>query len=494
MKLFSNFIFNVVLTIISINIISSESNFSLIFPFKTIEKEEPELTTSYNVTITNEIMKNIFLNELFLKLEIGSPPQKINLRVSVNSNDFFVSKEDATFEKNYPKKQGNFYYNNSKSSTFEIQPNKKGNVYFSHIHESEYVMDNIKFHTTDKNKQINIKQFEFFLAHRVSGPNHGIVGLKISPHSKIKEDFLSSLKKYNLIKNKIWYLDFNNYNINGNLVIGNYPHFDNNIVKKDKTKYYDINHFEKIYSITYNEKWDSTWGLNFNKIFLQNITTSDYFEILNTNEKCKNAILNPNLGVIIGSHSFKYIFEVNYLNKYLNSGICYQPILRINRNYEQKSYYYYYCRSSYIEHMKKNFQPIIFEHKEFKFNFTLEFDDIYIKKNNYIFLRIIFDESNQNWLFGSPFFSKYTLFFDSDSKEIGFYSPNINNNIIKENYNKNKNPFTSKIFFQFFIGIFLLIVGIYLGKKIYGLKRKLRANELEDKFEYNPVEKQLQMY
>ena len=355
-------------------------------------------------------------------------------------------------------------------------------------------MDNIKFHTTDKNKQINIKQFEFFLAHRVSGPNHGIVGLKISPHSEKKEDFFSSLKKYNLIKNKIWYLDFNNYNINGNLVIGNYPHFDNNIVKKDKTKYYDINHFEKIYSITYNEKWDSTWGLNFNKILLQNITTSDYFEILNTNEKCKNAILNPNLGVIIGSHSFKYIFEINYLNKYLNSGICYQPILRINRNYEQKSYYYYYCRSSYIEHMKKNFHPIIFEHKEFKFNFTLEFDDIYIKKNNYIFLRIIFDESNQNWLFGSPFFSKYTLFFDSDSKEIGFYSPNINNNIIKENYNKNKNPFTSKIFFQFFIGIFLLIVGIYLGKKIYGLKRKLRANELEDKFEYYPAEKQLQMY
>ena len=129
------------------------------------------------------------LNELFLKLEIGSPPQKINLRVSVNSNDFFVSKEDATFEKNYPKKQGNFYYNNSKSSTFEFQPNKKGNVYFSHIHESEYVMDNIKFLTTDKNKQINIKQFEFFLAHRVSGPNHGIVGLKISPHSEKRKIF-----------------------------------------------------------------------------------------------------------------------------------------------------------------------------------------------------------------------------------------------------------------------------------------------------------------
>ena len=494
MKLFSNFIFNVVAIIISITIISSETNFSLIFPFTTIEKEEPELTTSYNETITNEIMKNIFLNELFLKMEIGSPPQKINLRVSINTDEFFISKEDATFEKNYPKKQGDYYYNNSKSSSFKYQPNKMGEVYFSHVHESDYVMDNIKFFTTDKNKQINIKQFEFFLAHRVNGPNHGIIGLKTSSFVEKKEDFFSSLKKYNLIKNKIWYIDFSNPNINGNLIMGNYPHFDNNIIKTEKNKYFDLNHFTKIYSIINNKKWDSSWGLNFDKIFLQNITSTEYHEILNTNEKCKNVVLNPNLGVIIGSFSFKYIFERNYLNKYLDAKICLQPILRINRNYEQKTYYYYYCKSSYIEQMKENFHPIIFEHKEFKFNFTLEFDDLYIKKKNYIYLRIIFDESNQNWVFGSPFFSKYNLFFDSDSKEIGFYSPNINNNIIKENYDNNEPHTTHKIFVQFFICILLIIVGIYLGKKIYGLKRKLRANELEEKYEYNPIERQLQIY
>ena len=80
-------------------------------------------------------MKNILLNELFIKLEIGTPPQKLNLRISVNSNDFFISKNNATFEQNYPKKVGEFYFDKSKSSTFQYQPNKKGEIFFSHIHE-----------------------------------------------------------------------------------------------------------------------------------------------------------------------------------------------------------------------------------------------------------------------------------------------------------------------------------------------------------------------
>ena len=30
----------------------------------------------------------------------------------------------------------------------------------------------------------------------------------------------------------------------------------------------------------------------------------------------------------------------------------------------------------------------------------------------------------------------------------------------------------------------LIILGIILGKKIYGLKRKIRANEMDDDYEY----------
>ena len=52
----------------------------------------------------------------------------------------------------------------------------------------------------------------------------------------------------------------------------------------------------------------------------------------------------------------------------------------------------------------------------------------------------------------------------------------------------------SNILLHILLCIILIIVGIFLGKKIYGLKRKLRANELEEKFEYKPAEKQLENY
>ena len=494
MKFQVNFIFIIIVIISNIKLIFSDENYSIIFPFTTIEKKEIELTTHYNMTITNEVMKNIFLNEIFINLEIGSPPQKIYLRVSVNSDNFFISKVDATFEKKYPKKEGNFYYDQTKSSTFK-PTEKKGDIYFSHVHISEYVMDDIIFYTTNKNiNQINIKEFEFFLANKVNGPNHGIVGLKNYPYSEKRDDFFSSLKKFNLIKNKIWFLDFENPNKNGNLIIGNYPHFDNNILKSGKNKFFDLNHFEKVYSVVNIEKWDSTWCLNFNKIYMRNASTSNIEEIIIPNENFKSVTLNPNFGVIVGSHNFKNLFETSFLNKYLNNKICYQPILKLNRNYDQYTYYYYYCNASYIEQMKKDFNPILFEHKEFKFNFSLEFDDLYIKKNKYIYLRIIFDEFSPNWIFGSPFFSKYYLFFDSESKEIGFYSPNINRHILEENYNKNVGKSVSNILLHILLCIILIIVGIFLGKKIYGLKRKLRANELEEKFEYKPAEKQLENY
>ena len=80
--------------------------------------------------------------------------------------------------------------------------------------------------------------------------------------------------------------------------------------------------------------------------------------------------------------------------------------------------------------MKKDFNDIIFEHKEFNFNFSITFDDIYIQKDKFIFIRIIFEDFHgASWVLGSPFMSKYLFTFNSDSKEIGFYSKNINDKI-----------------------------------------------------------------
>ena len=55
----------------------------------------------------------------------------------------------------------------------------------------------------------------------------------------------------------------------------------------------------------------------------------------------------------------------------------------------------------------------------------------------------------------------------------------MNNNGKKDTYVK-----IIKIFMIIVFAFCLIFIGFYLGKKIYQIKRKLRANELEDNYEY----------
>ncbi len=67
--------------------------------------------------------------------------------------------------------------------------------------------------------------------------------------------------------------------------------------------------------------------------------------------------------------------------------------------------------------------------------------------------------------------------YDNDNKKIGFYVPQINNK-------KNEKNIFERIFFnRFFIFCVLIIIagviGVFIGKKIYQVRKK-RANELQD--------------
>jgi hypothetical protein len=81
---------------------------------------------------------------------------------------------------------------------------------------------------------------------------------------------------------------------------------------------------------------------------------------------------------------------------------------------------------------------------------------------------------------GKPFSLKYKFLFNPDVRQIGFY--------VKSNDDDNKGNSFLKYFLYTMLIIILIaifvVVGIILGKKIYGLKRKKRANEMEDDYEY----------
>ena len=118
-----------------------------------------------------------------------------------------------------------------------------------------------------------------------------------------------------------------------------------------------------------------------------------------------------------------------------------------------------------------------------------------------IYFLIIFDinDKNEIWKLGEPFISQHKFVFNQEQKLIGFYNPllkkipnseydleNINNKRDKSNfYNSYKiNPLFNNMK-NILLIIALILVIIYIIKKILA-KRKKRANELFDNFEYLP--------
>ena len=421
--------------LISIIISFPYINYSLIFPFETIPINELENISKYNESYTNSILRQFYECNIFVDIKLGSPTQVIKLMINPNPDDFFIAKPDADFDKKYPKREGSFYFNESESKTFSYQEDKKDNIYFSHPHLSNYVQDNFIFISSyQQQTKININDFKFLLAKEVRESEQGVIGLKGYSNIIRRTDFFTSLKNYNLTNNYKWYLKYED-NKKGNLIIGNYPHEDIYYKQHCGNCVFQEKHFNKVYSNITKDSWKNPWGLNFKSLYIQNKNKDDE-NILTDCERCKTAEFSPNLGIIKGSSKYNEIIKGSLFNKYIDVKLCFSEIFDFNKNYETKSYYYYFCNISVYEDLKKEFQLVLFEHKLFNTNFSLEFDDVFVVENEFIVFKIIFDDY-YNWIFGSPFLSKYLFVFNSDTKEIGYYSKNILN---IEEYNK-KNKF-----------------------------------------------------
>ena len=116
-----------------------------------------------------------------------------------------------------------------------------------------------------------------------------------------------------------------------------------------------------------------------------------------------------------------------------------------------------------------------------KFEFT--YNDLFIKgDNDFYYFQIIFPISvKNNWVFGKPLFKKYQMVFDQDRKTYGFY--------LKLNQNKNGN-LNNSLKISWTLVVILVIISLiliyFLKRLISKLPRRLKANELEDNFTYEP--------
>ena len=93
------------------------------------------------------------------------------------------------------------------------------------------------------------------------------------------------------------------------------------------------------------------------------------------------------------------------------------------------------------------------------------------------------------WSVGKIFIKKYPFIFDYDKKAISFvHINNYNEKGNKEqntNNNKNYNIWKDfKIYIFVFLLIVAIVIGIFIGKMLWKKQRKMRANELDDNYDY----------
>ena len=459
--------------------------FSIIYKFKCDEYRIPfGLYRDKERCSDYDIMNNIFFNILHVNLSIGTPPQNVPLELNMNSQTFAINSQ---------------VYDN-KSITYE----KLSDYIIDEFKEDEFISSGFNsmdiLHLNDKKEKINFVltteiKYEYF--------PFGMLGLAIPTDVESEVyPFFNSLKRADMINSYTWTLKYfdnislietlygnENNNIIGEFIFGDEPHN----YERDKSRY-DRYQLIKVNPVS---SYYFYWEIEFTDIYLL------YPDIENNNNSSNriNIKLNgrtkimPGAGFIFIPKEFNYMIEKRFFDNYYKEKIC--------RGKTINNTIYGYIECDNINSFNvSTFPNICFEHKEFEttFNFTYQDLFLYDKENDKYMFLMINDENLYGWVFGSIFLRKYQLIFNQDSKTIGYYK-SMNNYYDNEKDNEKDTEKNKKymiiiyiIIIYIIIGIFLIVFcfllitfGMYIQKRYFNKKKK-RANELDNSFDYENKE------
>ena len=391
----------------------------------------------------SSIMNTLLKNNLIVNITVGSPEQKISL--SLNHDIFQVTVASSKLE---TKEEINKFNANS-SSTYNYIFRRLNPM--SEISECYESTDLFNFNVTNFTKLDNFK-FLLVLQQPEKYQVSGNLGLCSAAAGKFlpEYNFILQLKKRNLISSYNYYIQYFN-NLKGEIVFGMLPHENINFN-------YEVNDYTTIKGIYYSPQG---YKFEYENVFYGN-------NIINIDIKIPVDIKIQN-GLIKANDQYKNMVLEKFFNKLFENKKCFKENF-----YDNNEYYFYYCDKN-IDITK--FEPLIFVLKETKFNFTLDYKDLFFQYGDYYYFLVYFKEKfNSGFELGAPFFKKYIITFNQDSKLIGFYreiKPK------KSNFNINW-----PLIFCLFI-IIIMLIYIILSRPIFKKKKK-RANELEDEFEYVP--------
>ena len=469
-------IFNNKILIIFIIIKCITNSLSKIFlPIETLSFDN--YIISPNISTHELQIKSLLSKNIFTILQIGTPIQKIPLLINTKEHFFEITSYTPLNTNNNYNINFNLssifikydFFKENNSLSYKTNGCIKSNNMFS-----DHLFDCDSFDIIYLEEKIKIKNFEFNLVKNKEENITGILGLGLFDKTgDINKSFLKILKNKGIIKEYNWYFFFDNWNdTNGKLIIGSLPHEDfPDLFSKDDLEYTYIPLND--YSFLSN-----SYKIQFNEIYMKSDNKSIEINLYNVNSE-----LNFDFDVIIANKQFENELKIKFLKNFIIFEKCFKDTIKLDINYYNELIYYY-CDINIKNILYEILPSIKFFSQDLNYTFEITKDDLFKINKDYIYINILFDYGKNYWILGKPISLKYPFVFNQDTKKIGLYRNYNKNKII----NKQKDSYYYKklreIFLIIIFGLILIFIGFFFGKKIYQMKRKKRANELNDCYEY----------
>ena len=445
----------------NINIISNLFFiYTLFFHFQIIASSKIVIPFSYNNLHSDSFIQNNFENSIYSEIKYGtynSYPSGKSIILFANLQQSILSIFNS---KICP---SNSFYNKSESTSYKYNNGLS--------QDSFYFYKDLELSKLEKFNNIVFKYQES------NEPNNfcGTVGFEmISGKEEENKSFLYNLKKNNYIDN--YYISFiftekkafDNYeNLKGKIVIGELPH------EYDKDRFIEDNFKQDLVNI----EIIKSYHFIFDKIFI-GLLNKEKMILENEDKSFYKVYVEISYGLISGPDLYQTYIEENFFNNSEILNTC-----KKTKDYGKSMDYDIYVCDKEIQSKFNLFPELIFYNQNHNYNFTFTHEDLFMLKNNKYYFKVIFIGGLKNWRFGLPFFLKYQLVFNHDTKQIGFYT-----DMIKKEEKNNNNLWIWIVIPIVVFGI--IIATVFITKKLIGNNnRRKKANELDDGFDYESGDK-----
>jgi hypothetical protein len=258
---------------------------------------------------------------LYSLAKIGSPPQILELTISEEDIIFSIRKNKCLLK--------SYYFNKSLSKTFK---QNSTNIFYESYAAQDY------FYIDNNYNNIEIKNLGFILEKENNDNNNkyncAILALNLFRNNIANNDynFFYELKKLGYINNYVWsikYIEDKNEkkdNIEGYLIIGEYPH------EYEKEKYSILNLRSSM-----NDMNEKGWNLEFKNITI--ISNDGNINKITTLSHYMKGIISFSNNYIIGTEEYKSKIDSIFFSQYIQKNIC-------NNDYTVSHYILFTCKKS----------------------------------------------------------------------------------------------------------------------------------------------------